>query len=1402
MLSKLSSSTTRPRVGEEEQIGGASVRVVQKTSEKAGGRYHGTVETVTLALQLSKSLTTDPQCAETFADTLVQLVKKHDPFKTPRTRVGLVFESDEIFDAVGLTFREIKKVRASEIVESMSRMSQSSRSPLELDVPNISVRITYLNPPAGSGKRKFDTGSVMDLTAFEKRPKHEESLEKEKADKTTRSNMMPNEVLEDCLFHALHQSLMYHQWKQSKSLEDYNKYRSSIRKTYKKPGMCSDVYEAVKVMKEEAEMTKSNNFDFIDVDHLQKTVFSGKYQIIVFCQNSTTPYYRGPYVGEKKSLVLYLSNGHYNGVRSICALLKTSYYCFLCNSRTENAVTHYSCPLLHRLCGKKNCPDVKEGEQKKCERCTVVFRSIQCYENHIAKGKNMFYVDNHDTYFSGPNGGKSRCDYTAVCKKCDGIYYTNKGKNNHQCGAKWCSRCNCKRTTPHKCNMPKSVKNEKKLTRKRVYFDIEVSLTNNFNVHCFNFQSRADESTGQQHPVLFVALRCCPKCSANISKCLQSLKSETCEHCAPDGRLKIIECVTSKNRHVNVGSQMTKWLFADHHRGRVVVAHNASGYDAQFILENIIASNTAKPKLILEGTKLVFLEYNDVRLLDSMKFLTMSLASLGKSFEVDSVKGDFPVLFIKPEHYDYNGSIPQDKWYNLENKNSSVKKQLLNFLESERKSNKTFNFVDEIMRYCYNDVYILAKAMNIFEKEFETMTDVCLLEVSFYLMCHIILFFFFQESTTAASAAALVFRRNHLDPEKPIVLDVKPSISIKCSVISQKYLAWFSKKENVSLSMSTTYGEEKVNHLCFRFKINLFFQIGKYRVDGFVSPCEKYPDGLVIEFFGCYWHAHSCSYSQESMIGDMSAKEIWVRDKERLSYLRRKHPVKVVWECEVNQELAENHEMHDFFENYEPVDILQSEKSLAGGRTEVFQLQANNFKKVLRYLDVVSLYPTVMKHEAYPIGAPENVSRSTIKTPMTLPEHITFRGFISCNVLPPRHLRLPVLPIKYGGKLLFGLCKQCCKENCQTDCVHNNEERSFNGTFTTVEIQKALSVGYTITEVYHGIKYEHWVENNADGEGGLFTSFINQMMEEKIYSSGWPSNVKTDEEKNAFCDAYLEKEHIHLSDRNRFKKNPGKRAVAKLMLNSLWGKFAQNVDRDATEIIIDPMEFWKLVYDTNVVISIVRCVNDVLVVKYRKQPETMQSLKTSAMQLASFTTSYARLRLYDFMERVGGENIIYTGKKKKSNTEYTYFLFSDTDSIIYAVPDGTQDPLEHDIGPYLGQLTDELDGKMTEFVSLGPKTYCYKDLSNNEEKIVRKAKGITINAKVEKRLSFETMKHMVEEVVKNIPRTTLNLPQHIMYRDNNHRVYSRNIVKEFKYTFNKRRLLTDGSTLPFGYCGI
>uniref|UniRef100_A0A1I7U811 DNA-directed DNA polymerase n=1 Tax=Caenorhabditis tropicalis TaxID=1561998 RepID=A0A1I7U811_9PELO len=1247
-------------------------------------------------------------------------------------KAGVKFESPNLVESVGLSFKNINSITADDVVRNMNDMAQSNRTVLELDVPRITTRITYLNPPSGSGKHKFSIETLLGLneSVLSKRQRNEEvadaEVEQAPVDNEPsqvepmnrkKRHIMQNHVTDNCLPHALYQTLKHYEWKLEKSNKDKQKqYKDSIRKRQDRNNMCVNVFTSVNKMKEDAGVAKNRDFDRLDVERFQQTVFRGNLQIVVFTKNSSIPYYAGPYVGEGKQLVLYLDDGHYCGVTSVCALLNYSYYCFLCNTGFNTAAHHYACKRLHRKCGQV-CSETPNDVKKTCDKCSLEFRSEACYENHRKKG---------------PRGGKSRCDITRFCNKCRQPIYGNKKVTPHICRASYCQRCQKDMEHGHHCIMMPSIKRETKLTRKRVYFDIE---------------SRADPQTGQQFPVAFVGLCCCPDCSHNIPKTLDLCLQEKCANCAPEGRCKIIECVTRENRNVNVAAEFTKWLFRDDHRGAVLVAHNASGYDGQFILENLIASNKAAPEICLDGSKLVFMNYNQIRLVDSLKYLTMSLSNVGKTFQVDSVKGDFPVKFIKPENYDYSGPLPDIKFYDLENKAPAVKEKITKYLEEERIKGTIFNFFPDLLKYCFNDVYILAVAMSTFEKAFETMTD---------------------ESTTAASAAAQVFRRKHLSPEKPIVLDAKPSVSINFSIISQKMLAWIGASEDVQINISTTYGEEK---------------IGNYRVDGFIPPCDKYPRGLV----GCYYHAHKCTYSEESVIGDQSALEIWQNDEKRLKELEQLHPVRVVYECEVEKALNQNQEMSDFFENYEVVDVLDCQKSLVGGRTEVFRLYSNFQNQRGRYLDVVSLYPTVMKHEEFPIGEPKNVPRSEIQTPMTQPHELCFQGFLSCKLVAPHNLKLPLIPTRFGGKLVFALCKKCAKESIQTGCTHSEGERAFTGTFTTVELRKALSLGYKIIQVYHGIKYEKWVKNDANGDGGLFTSYINLMMEEKIYSSGWPSNVNTDEEKEQYCRGYWEKERIRLVDHSRFSKNAGKRAVAKLMLNSLWGKFAQRIDRENTVVIIDPMEFWKMFFDTSVVIMDVLPVNDVLVVKFRKQKETLQSLKTSAIQLASYTTSYARLRLYRFMELVGGDNILYT----------------DTDSIVYAVPDGSMDPLEGEIGPYLGQLTDELSGRMTEFVTLGPKTYCYKDkLENGEEKIVRKTKGITINSQVEKEITMERMKLMVDEVLNQVPDKTvlnLNLNLNTMKRDRNHRVYSKMMNKTFKFTFDKRRILPDGGTLPFGY---
>ncbi|PIC44706.1 hypothetical protein B9Z55_004983 [Caenorhabditis nigoni] len=1363
-----------------EQQGGSHVSILNVRRDDGHGDYKDHFKTVRLTVDLLDGIVNDPQGPENFGEMVVDLIRTNLPTNAnDSTRAGVTFSSPELDsgESVGLSITPITRINAESIVRSMELMTQSNKSPLELQNPRLEIVIKYLIPPTGSGKRRspFTIKDVMENNYFGKRTRQigdeddtldflmdeadegeesEESSEEEEEDdddvvettRKARSTIMNNdgksneklvekniEVFSGVqLPPTRHPSSMDHQKDYGETLEERTRgnrlYKMSLKK--RSPNNCAEIHREVSKMKKAAGVVKNQHFDFSDIEKFQTTIFAAKLQIIAIVKDQATPYFAGPYVGEKKTIAIFLEQvdgvGHFSGVRKLPVLLGTRFYCVLCNTRSGSFEAHYNCPLRHRVCGAVECPMSPEDLPLCCVRCEMVFRSKTCLENHNRKG---------------PRNGKSRCEATKVCKRCGEAYYTNKSKVSqpHDCGLKWCKRCNCKMTPSHNCIMAISKKKEN-CTHLRFVCD---------------FESMADPQTGEQIPVLFVALRYCPECSTMVPKTMDDAKEAMCSKCSPDGRLKVIECISPDNRMVNVAEEATQWIFGPHNKGFVGLAHNASGYDWQFILNCLISKTKATPKVVTAGTKIIYLHHKGVRLLDSFKYLTMSLAAVGKAFQIPTPKGDFPIHFIQPENFDYIGDLPDDEFYNLRNKTPAAKEKLLKFLEEERAANKVFDFQLEVNKYCYDDVFILASALIPFEKDFEKVTNVCL----------------FEESVTAASAAIKVFQRNHLVHEKPIVLDARPSVSIKSSIVSQKFLAWFGKENDVQVEMSTTFGERKV---------------GPYRVDGFVDKCAKYPRGLVNEFFGCYFHAHKCTYSDQSLIGNKTAKDIREGDAKRIAFLETLHEVKVVWECDVENERRPNPEMAEFFADYEPLGLLECERALVGGRTEVFKLFVQNERQYIRYGDVVSLYPTVMKHEEFPYGPPKNVSASTFKVPITMPHMIPIRGFIACRVLAPRQLKTPLIPIKTTGKLVFALCLACAKSFNQGTCTHTDKERSFNGVFTTVELKKALELGYSITTVYHAVQYQYWAKNDEEGVGGLFSSYINQMMVEKIYSSGWPSNVKTPEEQDEFIRGYKEKEGILVNDKSRFAPRPGARLAAKLLLNSLWGKLAQRVDRPTTEIVVSPAKFWKIFHNTAIVMEDVWCINNTMMVRCTQRTETLESLKTGAVHIAAYVTSYARLRLYRLMEKVGAENIVYT----------------DTDSIVYTSPRAAVDPLRGEHGPYLGQLTDELEGTMTEFVSLGPKTYCYKEtLADGTEKTVRKAKGISLTAQADKKITFERMKAMVDEVLDEAQqRTVIQVPQQTMRRDRNHVVYAKENKKAFRFTFNKRRVLGDGSTLPFGYC--
>uniref|UniRef100_A0A915JBJ2 DNA-directed DNA polymerase n=1 Tax=Romanomermis culicivorax TaxID=13658 RepID=A0A915JBJ2_ROMCU len=87
---------------------------------------------------------------------------------------------------------------------------------------------------------------------------------------------------------------------------------------------------------------------------------------------------------------------------------------------------------------------------------------------------------------------------------------------------------------------------------------------------------------------------------------------------------------------------------------------------------------------------------------------------------------------------------------------------------------------------------------------------------------------------------------------------------------------------------------------------------------------------------------------------------------------------------------------------------------------------------------------------------------------------------------------------------------------------------------------------------------------------------VNILMTMKLESEGYPVRAQTAEQK---CEYEMEVYHWEniLLDPSKILKTPGKRASAKLMLNSFWAKLGQCNNMDKTIIGNRPKEYFELV---------------------------------------------------------------------------------------------------------------------------------------------------------------------------------------------------------------------------------
>lgn len=435
--------------------------------------------------------------------------------------------------------------------------------------------------------------------------------------------------------------------------------------------------------------------------------------------------------------------------------------------------------------------------------------------------------------------------------------------------------------------------------------------------------------------------------------------------------------------------------------------------------------------------------------------------------------------------------------------------------------------------------------------------------------------------------------------------------------------------------------------------------------------------------------------------------------------------------------------------------------SFFGGRTNSIKLKYNfTGDEIGVYSDITSLYPTVNYYDEYPIGHPEEITEN-------FGDISQYFGFIECFVIPPKGLYFPVLPRK-DGKLLFDLEPK-------------------RGTWTTIELNKAIEKGYVVKEVYKVLHYKRRSKT-------IFREYVSTFLKVKQEASGYPDWCKNDSDRQKYIDDYKKRQGIAL-DPASIKKNPGLRAIAKLCLNSLWGKFGQRLNMPKNEIITSSQRFNKVMFDdkyTGQAWSMID--SERMEMSYREKEEYIQDDYNTNIAIASFTTSHARLRLYWALERLDRQ-----------------VLYHDTDSVVYVWDRNNPDHFKIENGDLLGDWTDELEGvdMCGTFLGAGPKNYSYE---TTDGEFHTKIKGFTLDYKTTtdtdrgRGLNHSSMEDMIDANVSGSD-TEFKIPirYRMITRDKKEKVlHTTPITKNYGFVYEKReRLPPDENgnvdTLPFGF---
>lgn len=829
----------------------------------------------------------------------------------------------------------------------------------------------------------------------------------------------------------------------------------------------------------------------------------------------------------------------------------------------------------------------------------------------------------------------------------------------------------------------------------------------------------------------------------------------------------------------------------------VFLAHNGGSYDIHFLLRvferseidhTYTPSPTSKHKFIM-----VQLTERNVKFLDFIRFMPGSLRGIAESFQISVSKGDFPYKFNNGENDSYIGCIPrldgeEDYWSLREAKSQ---KQIDTFTEwytaqsliyctclgACQCDKQKWDFQVELKKYCLLDVIVLAEVVKAYRdkvKGFETVVDDNFPDSAIqWSIPQIDPFQFMTLPQITMQTLIHGFKESSFDGYgfKGVVSYFDPQRASRCP----EAVLWL--KRRAVLDGVHILSRENCLREFYEFTLKQSF-------DGYSQE-----NNTVYIFLKCsFWGCPVCMrefHETNAIIPDrgLPAEDVQQHFEVTMQHLNSYYKVVQIWQHDFNTSF-----MDPFYlkcsNQTSPSDYFY------GGRTEVFKLYCNSEKfpnDKIHYYDVTSLYPSVYAHRMLPIGSPRYSIGYNVDVARLHPQHpYRYFGYARVKMTPRNTDRIGLLPQRdpQTQRLTFP--------------VHPME-----GCWFTEEIYLAMENGYILDEVY---ELYSWESNQISGEH--LRGYVGYFLRMKQEAEGW-------KKLGATCADPTLEEQEQISERlyhqngglarirgDKVKLDPVMRSLAKLFLNSLWGKWAQKAAKECHTTIYGTQQFFQLWNDKTVEREscLFRDISPgVYKVSYKKKDPFINPVPHGNVWLAASVTAWARITLHKQMLRIGPERLIYC----------------DTDSIIFLWDKQGEDLS----GIGLGKWTDEYPkNRIVKVYALAPKLYALTlaDDAKNVEYESFRAKGVQMTLRNQNKMSFENILPLIQKTVLEKEVThTIEVDNFSIFTNSTNNqlpfgnLFSRYNSKKVRVIITKRTIeeitecdydeLTEINTFPPGY---